>query len=79
MLYCHFYPLSPSFNIIFLRAGLSILPTLKGPVAEGEYTLGAMGVMAYDWLDEKGQKLKTMLFSILRHHPSCAKVFLPFK
>lgn len=51
----------------------------EGPVAEGKYTLGAMGVMAYDWLDENGQKLKTMLFSILRHHPSCAKVFLPFK
>ena len=29
-------------------------PTLKGPVAEGEYTLSAMGVMAYDWLDEHG-------------------------
>ena len=79
MPYCHFFPLSSSFNIIFFFSFLSIQPTLKGPVAEREYTLGAMGVMAYDWLDEYGQKLKTMLFSILRHHPSCAKVFLPFK
>lgn len=40
------------------RAGMSVQPTLRGPVAEGEYTLGAMGVMAYDWFDENGQKLK---------------------
>ena len=41
------------------RAGLSIQPTLKGPVAEGEYTLGAMGLMDYDWLGENGEKLKS--------------------
>lgn len=41
-----------------VRAGLSILPTLKGDVAEGEYTLDAMGEMAYEWLDENGEKLK---------------------
>ena len=73
------FTLFPHHLTLFFCAGLSIQPTLKGPVAEGEYTLSAMGVMAYDWLDENGQKLKTMLFSILRHHPSCAKVFLPFK
>ena len=68
-----------AYDLKKLQFYVELGPTLKGPVAEGEYTLGAMGVMAYDWLDEKGQKLKTMLFSILRHHPSCAKVFLPFK
>ena len=41
------------------RAGLSIQPTLKGPVADGEYTLGAMGLMDYDWLGENGEKLKS--------------------
>lgn len=40
------------------RAGLSIQPTLKGPVAEGEYTLAAMGVMDFNWLGENGEKLK---------------------
>ena len=40
-----------------VRAGLSILPTLKGDVAEGEYTLNAKGQMAYTWLDQDGQQL----------------------
>jgi hypothetical protein len=40
------------------RAGLSIQPTLKPPVAEGEYTLSAQGQMTYTWLDKNGEKLK---------------------
>ena len=40
------------------KAGLSIQPTLKGPVAEGEYMIAAMGLMGYEWLDENGQKQK---------------------
>ena len=40
------------------QAGMSIQPTLKGPVAEGVYTLTAMGLMGYEWLDENGQKQK---------------------
>ena len=40
------------------KAGLSIQPTLKGPVAEGEYTLSAQGKMTYTWLDKNGERLK---------------------
>ena len=39
------------------KAGLNIQPTLKGAVAEGEYTLNAKGQMSYTWLDQDGQQL----------------------
>ena len=39
------------------KAGLNIQPTLKGSVAEGEYTIAAKGQMAYTWLDQDGQQL----------------------
>ena len=39
------------------KAGLNIQPTLKGDVAEGEYTLNAKGQMSYTWLDQDGQLL----------------------
>ena len=39
------------------KAGLNIQPTLKGEVAEGEYTLNAKGQMSYTWLDQDGQQL----------------------
>ncbi len=39
------------------KAGLNIQPTLKGAVAEGEYTLNAKGQMTYTWLDQDGQQL----------------------
>lgn len=39
------------------KAGLNIQPTLKGNVAEGEYTLSAKGQMSYTWLDQNGQQL----------------------
>ena len=41
------------------KAGLNIQPTLKGDVAEGEYTLNAKGQMSYTWLDQDGQQLKS--------------------
>ena len=40
------------------KAGLNIQPTLKGAVADGEYTLSAKGQVAYNWLDQDGQQLK---------------------
>jgi hypothetical protein len=40
------------------KAGLSIQPTLKGPVAEGEYLISAKGQMTYGWLNGNGQLLK---------------------
>ena len=40
------------------KAGLNIQPTLKGGVAEGEYTLSADGQMAYVWLDQDGEQLR---------------------
>ena len=40
------------------KAGLNIQPTLKGDVADGEYTLSADGQMAYIWLDQNGEQLK---------------------
>ena len=43
------------------KAGLNIQPTLKGDVAEGEYTLSAKGQMAYTWLDQDGQQLQAGL------------------
>ena len=39
------------------KAGLNIQPTLKGSVADGEYTLSAKGQVAYSWLDQDGQLL----------------------
>ena len=39
------------------KAGLNIQPTLKGEVAEGEYTIDAKGQMAYTWLDQDGKQL----------------------
>ena len=39
------------------KAGLNIQPTLKGDVAEGEYTLSAKGQVAYIWLDQDGQQM----------------------
>ena len=41
------------------KAGLNIQPTLKGAVAEGEYTLNAKGQVAYSWLDQDGQQLSS--------------------
>jgi len=43
------------------KAGLNIQPTLKGDVAEGEYTIAAKGQMAYTWLDQDGGQLKAGL------------------
>lgn len=43
------------------KAGLSIQPTLKGPVAEGEYTLSAQGQMTYSWLNQNNQQQKAGL------------------
>jgi len=43
------------------KAGLNIQPTLKGDVAEGEYTIAAKGQMAYTWLDQDGEQLKAGL------------------
>lgn len=43
------------------KAGLNIQPTLKGSVADGEYSLGAKGQMAYSWLDQDGQLLQAGL------------------
>jgi hypothetical protein len=40
------------------KAGLNIQPTLKGSVADGEYTLSAKGQVAYSWLDQDGQQLR---------------------
>jgi len=40
------------------KAGLNIQPTLKGDVADDEYTLSADGQMAYTWLDQDGEQLK---------------------
>ena len=40
------------------KAGLSIQPTLKGAVSEGEYLIAASGQMTYGWLDQSGQPLK---------------------
>jgi hypothetical protein len=40
------------------KAGLSIQPTLKGPVSEGEYLIAAKGQMTYGWLDGNGQPLR---------------------
>ena len=40
------------------KAGLNIQPTLKGAVADGEYTLSAKGQMSYNWLDQDGQQLQ---------------------
>ena len=39
------------------KAGLNIQPTLKGSVADGEYTLSAKGQVASSWLDQDGQQL----------------------
>lgn len=39
------------------KAGLSIQPTLKGKVADGEYTLSAKGQATYNWLGQDGQQL----------------------
>ena len=41
------------------KAGLNIQPTLKGEVAEGEYTLNAKGQMSYTWLDQDGQQMSS--------------------
>lgn len=43
------------------KAGLNIQPTLKGAVADGEYTLSAKGQMSYNWLDQDGQQLQAGL------------------
>jgi hypothetical protein len=43
------------------KAGLNIQPTLKGSVADGEYTLSAKGQVAYNWLDQDGQQLQAGL------------------
>jgi hypothetical protein len=39
------------------KAGLNIQPTLKGAVADGEYTLSAKGQVSYSWLDQDGKQL----------------------
>ena len=41
------------------KAGLNIQPTMKGAVADGEYTLSAKGQMSYAWLDQDGTQIKT--------------------
>jgi hypothetical protein len=41
------------------KAGLNIQPTLKGAVAEGEYTLNAKGQMSYTWLDQDGEQMSS--------------------
>lgn len=43
------------------KAGLNIQPTLKGAVADGEYTLSAKGQMSYNRLDQDGQQLQAGL------------------
>jgi hypothetical protein len=43
------------------KAGMSIQPTLKGSVTDGEYTLSAKGQMSYSWLDQYNQPLKAGL------------------
>lgn len=40
------------------KAGLNIQPTLKGAVSDGQYTLSAKGLVAYNWLDDSGKQLK---------------------
>ena len=40
------------------KAGLNIQPTLKGNVAEAEYSLSAMGQMTYNWIDKDGKLTK---------------------
>lgn len=40
------------------KAGMDILPTLKGAVSNGEYTLAAKGRMTYTWLDQNGQQIQ---------------------
>jgi hypothetical protein len=40
---------------------MSIMPTLKGTVADAEYTLSAKGQMTYSWLDENDVQLKAGL------------------
>ena len=40
------------------KAGLNIQPTLKGDVADKEYTLSAKGQVAYNWLDQDGQQIQ---------------------
>jgi hypothetical protein len=41
------------------KVGLNIQPTMKGAVADGEYTLSAKGQMSYAWLDQDGTQIKT--------------------
>ena len=40
------------------KVGLNIQPTLKGDVADKEYTLSAQGQVAYNWLDQDGQQIQ---------------------
>ncbi len=40
------------------KVGLNIQPTLKGDVADKEYTLSAKGQVAYNWLDQDGQQIQ---------------------
>ena len=54
------------------KAGLNIQPTLKGSVAEGEYTLSAKGQVTYSWLDQDGQQLRAGLTESV---PSMEAVF----
>ena len=54
------------------KAGMNIQPTLKGSVADGEYTISAKGQMAYSWLDQEGQQLQE---GLTEYTPALEAVF----
>lgn len=54
------------------KAGMNIQPTLKGKVADGEYTISAKGQMAYSWLDQDGQQLQE---GLTEYTPALEAVF----
>ena len=54
------------------KAGMNIQPTLKGSVADGEYTISAKGQMAYSWLDQDGQQLQE---GLTEYTPALEAVF----
>lgn len=54
------------------KAGLNIQPTLKGSIANGEYTLSAKGQMSYTWLDQYNQPIRT---GITENTPELEAVF----
>ena len=54
------------------KAGMNIQPTLKGSVADGEYTISAKGQMAYSWLDQDDQQLQE---GLTEYTPALEAVF----